>query len=221
MSTIFETFENFSKTFKNLFKRRFNREEYFDAVDKIISFLEEGVESQNRKQDRKRIYYVKFNGMMKVYGKFMRVSKKREFFYDNYFFFENDASTRPPLGFWLELLKDFYFIDVSEIKKNHLVKDWKWKDDGTQRILQVYHNRNKQHLLAEFPTVDGVPGIFKFEGFWPGAFGNDFVHRILQVDVSEIEKNLFVEVLGAEDAKRILEFDTSSIKIKHFNNKKV
>jgi hypothetical protein len=91
---------------------------------------------------------------------------------------------------WLELLKDVYFIDVSEIKKNHLVEDW--KGDGTQRILQVYHNTNKQHLSAEFRTVDGVP-------------------YILLVDVSEIEKNLFVEVLGAEDAKLILEFDRLSI----------
>ena len=222
MSTIFETFENFSKTFKNLFKRGLNREEYFNAIEKIISFLEEGVESQ----DRKRIYYVKnnkytgLNGMMNVYGKFMWPEKKRELIYDNYFIFKQDASTRLSFPFWLELLKDVYFIDVSEIKKNHLVEDW--KGDGTQRILQVYHNRNKQHLLAEFPTVDGVPGIFEVK---PDPLLEALevydVQRILQVDVSKIEKNLFVEALGVEDAKRILEFDISSIKMKHFNNKKV
>ncbi len=202
-------FENLFEIFKNLFKRRFNRDEYFNAVDKIISFLEEGVESQDRKQDRKRIYYVKFNGMMTVYGKFIRVEKIREIFYDNYFFFERGASTGPPFSFWFDYLKYLYFIDVTEIKKNHLVEDW--KGDGNQHILQVCHNTNKQHLSAEFPTVDGVPGIVKFEGLSLGAFGNDFVHRILQVDVSGIEKNLFVEVLGVEDAKLILEFDRLSI----------
>ena len=123
MSTISKTFENlfeiFEDLFEDLFKRRVSREEYFNASDKIISFLEEGVESQNRK----RIYYVKnnkytdLNGMMNVYGKFMWAEKKREIFYGGYFYFKHDASTIPPLPFWPDCLKYVYFIDWSKFKK--------------------------------------------------------------------------------------------------------